>query len=53
MTIFLLWLIGKLNRHKDRALAYRLRDMAEDYDPRPMTGRLGDFLSFRTPDDFV
>ncbi len=34
-TYGLLWLVKKMNRHKDRVLAYHLRNMAEDYEPRP------------------
>jgi len=34
VTQFCLWIIKKINRHKDRTLAKRLSDVAELYDPR-------------------
>ncbi len=35
LTLFLEWLIKKLNRSKDRSLAMRLHLLAETYEPDP------------------
>ena len=34
ITQFCLWVIKKINRHKDRTLAKRLDDVAVLYDPK-------------------
>lgn len=34
-TDVLLWLVRKLNPSRDRALSWRLHDMADEYDTRP------------------
>lgn len=38
ITIFLLWLVKRINRHKNRVLSTRLYHMSEDYNPRPQGG---------------
>lgn len=41
MTTFLLWLVRKLNRYKDRCLSKRLHRLADEYNPFP-TGEWGE-----------
>lgn len=33
-TRFCLWIVSKVNRFKDRELAYVLLEMSKDYDPK-------------------
>ena len=35
LTDFLLWSLRRVNRYKDRCLARRLHNIADEYDPRP------------------